>query len=342
MSLRSACARFGRPRLIVPAALSVVLLAGCGGTDNQANSSSPASGSGSTASDTASAAIGSTSQLEGITVADAKGAAPVVKLPKTPFTADRGFRVITPGLGANLTKDSILNVRFALVSGKNGKTLEASTADEATLRLSEPSLLAGIRDTLVQQKAGAKVLVSLAASDLFGAAGDPAKGVAADDTMLFFFDVASARTPPKTASGTAVPPKAGLPTVEMGATDKDPAKITVPKTAAPKTLIAQPLIVGKGAKVQKGQMLRVSYTGVTWANPGTPFDYSGQTPNGYADFQIGAGKLIKGWDETLVGQPVGSRLLLVVPPAKGYGAQGQGAIKPNDTLVFVLDILDAG
>lgn len=273
---------------------------------------------------------------------ETSGAAPVVNIPTTPFTADRGYRVISPGAGGQLSEDSILKVRFALVSGKNGKTLEASKADTATLRLSESSLLAGIKDTMVQQKAGAKVLVAMPASEPFGPEGDTTKGVGPQDTLVFFFNVVSARTPALTASGTAVPPKAGLPTVEMGATVQDPAKITVPKTAPPTNLIAQPLIVGKGPKVQKGQMLRVTYTGVTWANPGTPFDYSGRTENGYADFQIGVGKLIKGWDETLVGQPVGSRLLLVVPPAKGYGAQGQGAIKPNDTLVFVLDILDAG
>lgn len=342
MSPRSARIRPARARLLVPAALSVVLLAaGCGGSDNQANTS--ASPSGDAASETAAdAAISASTQLDGITVAQASGAAPVVKIPKTPFTADRGFRVITPGTGAQLTKDSILNVQFALVSGKNGKTLEASKADAATLRLSEQSLLAGIRDTMVQQKAGAKVLVALPASEPFGAQGDTARGIDPNDTLVFFFNVVSAHTPPMAASGTPVAPKPGLPTVEMGATGKDPAKITVPKTAAPKTLIAQPLIVGKGPKVQKGQMLRVTYTGVTWANPGTPFDFSGRSPNGYLDFQIGVGKLIKGWDETLVGQPVGSRMLLVVPPAKGYGAQGQGEIKPNDTLVFVLDILDAG
>lgn len=332
-----------RLRLLIPTALSVALLSsGCGGSGDQA-SPSPSVSTPADATTTGTApAIAPSSALDAVTATAAKGAAPVVKFAKTPFTADRGYRVITPGTGVALTTDSILNVRYALVSGKNGATLEASKADEATLRLNETNLLAGIRDTMVQQKAGAKVLIALPGSDLFGAEGNAERGIAATDTMVFYFDVVSARTPPKAASGTPVAPKPGLPTVTMGATIKDPATITVPKTAAPKTLIAQPLIVGTGPKVQKGQMLRVTYTGVTWANPGTPFDYSGRTEHGYADFQIGAGKLIKGWDETLVGQPVGSRLLLVVPPAKGYGAQGQGDIKPNDTLVFVLDILDAG
>ncbi len=340
MSVRSV-----RLHLLVPAVLSVALLAaGCGGSGDQSDPSTSASdgSAGSNGTTTDEGSISANKELDGITVTAAKGAAPVVKMPKTPFTAERGFRVITPGTGAQLTKDSILTVQYALVSGKTGATLEASKADATSLRLNEASLLAGIRETMVQQKTGAKVLIALPGSDLVGAEGDQTKSVAPTDTVVFYFDVVSARTPPRVASGTVVAPKGGLPTVEMGATGKDAAKITVPKTAPPTKLIVQPLIVGTGPKVQKGQLLRVAYTGVTWANPGTPFDYSGRSESGYADFQIGAGKLIKGWDEGLVGQPVGSRLLLVVPPAKGYGAQGQGEIKANDTLVFVLDILDAG
>ena len=61
-----------------------------------------------------------------------------------------------------------------------------------------------------------------------------------------------------------------------------------------------------------------------------------------ATFAIGTGNVIPGWDKGLVGKKVGSRVLLVVPPADGYGAQGQGQIPANATLVFVVDILDAG
>ena len=60
-----------------------------------------------------------------------------------------------------------------------------------------------------------------------------------------------------------------------------------------------------------------------------------------ATFSIGTGGVIPGWDKGLVGKKVGSRVLLVVPPADGYGAQAQGKIPANSTLVFVVDILDA-
>ena len=143
MSVRSV-----RLHLLVPAVLSVALLAaGCGGSGDQSGPSTSASdgsaGSNGTTKDEGS--IAASKELDGITVTAAKGAAPVVKMPKTPFTAERGFRVITPGTGAQLTKDSILTVQYALVSGKTGATLEASKADATSLRLNEASLLAGIR-----------------------------------------------------------------------------------------------------------------------------------------------------------------------------------------------------
>jgi peptidylprolyl isomerase len=103
----------------------------------------------------------------------------------------------------------------------------------------------------------------------------------------------------------------------------------------------QPLIKGAGPVVQAGQTITVHYTGAIWAT-GKTFDSSWDsgTP---AEFSIGTGEVISGWDEGLVGQTVGSQVLLVVPPDKGYGATGSsdGTISGTDTLVFVVDILDA-
>jgi peptidylprolyl isomerase len=93
--------------------------------------------------------------------------------------------------------------------------------------------------------------------------------------------------------------------------------------------------------VKSGQTVTVQYTGVIWPG-GKVFDSSWVrgTP---AQFPIGVGKVISGWDEALVGKTVGSEILIVVPPDKGYGAAGnaQAGIKGTDTLVFVVDILDA-
>ena len=95
-----------------------------------------------------------------------------------------------------------------------------------------------------------------------------------------------------------------------------------------------------GAKVKAGQTLTVNYLGQVY-EADKPFDesYSGEP----AEFPIGVGQVIPGWDERLVGRTVGSRVILEIPPADGYGEQGneQAGIKGTDTLFFVVDILGA-
>ena len=98
---------------------------------------------------------------------------------------------------------------------------------------------------------------------------------------------------------------------------------------------------GKGATVAKGDLLVVHYLGETWRD-GKIFDQSYERGEP-ASFAIGVGQVIPGWDEKLVGQKVGSRVVLVLPPDKGYGTSGnpQAGIQGTDTLVFVVDIIDA-
>ena len=97
--------------------------------------------------------------------------------------------------------------------------------------------------------------------------------------------------------------------------------------------------MGTGGVVADGAAVTATYTG--WLTNGTQFDSNvGSTP---IPFKVGVGQVIRGWDEGLVGQTVGSQVLLVVPPDQGYGAAGnsQIGVTGTDTLVFVVDILDA-
>ena len=85
----------------------------------------------------------------------------------------------------------------------------------------------------------------------------------------------------------------------------------------------------------------VQYTGVNWRT-GKVFDSSWSRDEPFA-FILGEGQVIKGWDDGLLGQKVGSRVMLVIPPADGYGSAGNSGagIKGTDTIVFVVDILGA-
>jgi len=103
-------------------------------------------------------------------------------------------------------------------------------------------------------------------------------------------------------------------------------------------------VVGTGAAAQAGQHVRVHYTG--WLhdvakadNKGAKFD-SSKDRNDPFDFGLGAGMVIKGWDEGVQGMQVGGTRLLVIPPQLGYGARGAGGvIPPNATLLFEVELL---
>ena len=130
----------------------------------------------------------------------------------------------------------------------------------------------------------------------------------------------------------------GLP--EVTGTYGDKPKVKADKEEKPgKKIKSEVLVKGDGPKVAKGDLLVADYLGSVYAT-NKVFDNSydrGQP----AGFEIGTGKVIKGWDETLVGVNAGSRVLMVIPPALGYGEQGnpQAGIKGTDSLVFVVDVI---
>jgi peptidylprolyl isomerase len=119
--------------------------------------------------------------------------------------------------------------------------------------------------------------------------------------------------------------------------------VTIPNKAAPATLLKQVITPGTGPVVAKGDTLVANYSGQTWApKSGKPHVFDSSFDRGApAAFVIGVGAVVPGWDKTLVGQHVGSRLLISLPPAEGYGASGQpdAGITGTDTLVFVVDLV---
>ncbi len=108
--------------------------------------------------------------------------------------------------------------------------------------------------------------------------------------------------------------------------------------APPAELVREDLVTGVGAEATPGKTVEVHYVGVAWSTK-KQFDASWDRGETF-DFPLGAGRVIRGWDEGVKGMRVGGRRRLIIPPAMGYGARGAGGdIGPNETLVFIVDLL---
>ena len=118
----------------------------------------------------------------------------------------------------------------------------------------------------------------------------------------------------------------------------DKPTIEIPDTDAPTELVLDDLEVGTGPEAKPGQQVAVHYVGVAWSD-GTEFDNSYDRGEPLV-FGLGAGQVIQGWDSGIAGMKVGGRRRITIPPHLGYGARGAGGvIKPNETLVFVCDLV---
>ena len=116
-------------------------------------------------------------------------------------------------------------------------------------------------------------------------------------------------------------------------------EVTIPDENPPTELVSDDLAVGDGNEATAGAMVTVHYVGVSWST-GEQFDASWDRMEPFR-FGLGEGMVIQGWDEGVQGMKIGGRRRLTIPPEMGYGSRGAGGvIAPNETLVFVVDLLD--
>lgn len=116
--------------------------------------------------------------------------------------------------------------------------------------------------------------------------------------------------------------------------------VTSPGGTPPTELVIEDLIVGDGHEAKAGQFVEVHYVGVSWST-GIEFDSSWSRRESFK-FGLGAGQVIQGWDRGVQGMKIGGRRQLTIPSDLGYGSRGAGSvIKANETLIFVVDLLDA-
>ena len=123
------------------------------------------------------------------------------------------------------------------------------------------------------------------------------------------------------------------------ATNEKP-QVDVPSDQPPSyQLELEDIEVGEGDEAVDGKVVEVHYVGVSWAT-GDQFDASWDRGDTFK-FKLGKGQVIQGWDQGIVGMKVGGRRKLTIPAHLGYGERGAGgAIKPGETLIFVVDLVD--
>ncbi|GAA4220264.1 peptidylprolyl isomerase [Streptosporangium album] len=295
---------------------------------------------------------GSTGAATGTASGSPGGSAPALKVtgatnakPNVVFPAKvvetSSYQVITPGTVGAAPKEGgnvVANFTVYTWDGKENK-LTGSTYDEGgpqliTINQEVPEIL---RKGFAETKGGGRFL-SVVAKDSVPA--EQRAQVPAGQSQVFVVDVVGVPEG-KAAQGTATDPGLKGVKVENPGGDAAPKLTTKTKEKAPEKLVAKTVIKGTGPEVKSGQSILVQYAGKIWGSD-VEFDSSWSRGGQPIMFQIGTGKVIKGWDQGLVGVPVGSRVLLSIPPDLGYGKQGSGdKIKGTDTLVFLVDVVAA-
>jgi len=267
------------------------------------------------------------------------GADPVLTIPNGNPSKQLIVQTVIPGNGPVVQAGDyvLFNVEGKVWAGD--REVVDSYTDRQPHGLPLRSALPAWRN-LAWQRVGSRVLMVVPPKDGFGQQGDPQADIMATDTLVFVFDLLGTMRTSAHAEGTTVPyhPGPGLPRVTWG---KHGPVITVPaKAAPPKKLVSTVLIRGHGKPVENGQTVVAQYSGVVWSS-GKVFDSSWQ--RGFPEsFVLGAGQVLAGWEQGLGGVPVGSRMLLIVPPSLGYGSAGDPPdVSGKDTLVFVIDIVAA-
>lgn len=269
------------------------------------------------------------------TVTGELGSEPKVSLPSPINVTQSSVSDLIVGDGRAITTgDQLLALDVALYAGDSGKQIVATEFNGDLSRLSNidswGQQIPGIATALECATEGSRILTGISPEDL---GPDAAAGfdLGKDESVVAVIDVLKVYLPHAEGS-LQFNGALGLPTV-VRAPDGRPG-IIIPDAAAPTELVVQTLIKGDGPVVTGDEALRVHYTGVTWAGRDV-FDSSWDSNAKQFDLA----SVIPGFAEGLTGQTVGSQVLIVIPPALGYGEQAQAGIPANSTLVFVVDIL---
>lgn len=279
------------------------------------------------------AAAGEASDAVEVTGSDS--AAPRVEF-DAPLASYRTQRtVVEPGDGRIADPGSLVTFSYAAYNGSTGEAIDTVGYESpyAQVTLNDTSLLAGLEKSLLCATAGSRIAAVVPPVDAFGDRGNEKYGISASDSVVLVIDVIAVAADRATGEHQAV--MDSLPQVHVAATGEP--QVTVPPKSPPTTYSATVLKLGAGEPVAAGATVTVEYLGVEWSS-GRMFDSSW-----YDDdlVRMPTSSYHTGIRDAIVGQTVGSQVLVIIPPEFGYGEEGNRdlGIESNDTMVFVVDIL---
>lgn len=273
--------------------------------------------------------------LAGVTVSGETGQAPDVDV-YTPFrVTEPAFEDVEVGTGTPITDDSqLIAMDISIFSGATGENLVETNYDGDLSRVSPVSrwyeVIPGFEDVLTCAAEGSRIVVALPPGSVEESTAASLE-LGADDSAVAVIDIGKVYLP-RAEGAPQFNVGNGLPTV-VRAPDGRPGVI-IPDAAPPADLVVQTLIKGSGEKVTGDAPVRVHYTGLTWADR-TVFETTWDAEPKSIDLDT----MIPGFSEALIGQTVGSQVMIVIPPDQAYGDTAQGPIPADSTLVFVVDIL---
>jgi FKBP-type peptidyl-prolyl cis-trans isomerase len=248
--------------------------------------------------------------------------------------------VVIPGTGEKAQPGSIVNASFTLYNGTTGKTVTSTgygTGRTSAITVDASKYITGLVKTLNCAQVGERVVGVVPPSEGFSSSQASGLGLTTKQVIVIVADVVG--LVPTKASGDVLTPPAGVPTVTRAA-DGKPALKVPSGYKPPATTQIVTLIKGTGAIVGAADNVTIQYQGTNLAT-GKIFDQTW----GDAPTSAPVNGFIPGFTNAMIGQTVGSQVLVIIAPADGYGPQGgqSGAgIGKDDTIVFVIDILDAG
>jgi peptidylprolyl isomerase len=323
---------------ILAAGLVVAGLAAC-------SSGAPTSSSTPTATGASTACVNvkSGDASKSVTVAGDFGATPKVTF-KSPLKAtDLQRSVVIKGDGAEVKGGDSIGIALAAYNGTTGKELTPAAGFDGQpaqpIQVNDKVYVPGLVRAVECLPLKSRVVLTATAKEAFGNIDLSKVNLKATDSIVFVADLISKTPPPPKvptmATGKPVAPPAGFPTVTL-AKDGAPT-VTIPKSAPPTATKVAVLKQGDGASVKATDTVTIQYSGLLWRN-GQVFDSTWTKGQPYTGV---ASQFVPGFTKALVGQKVGSQVIVIIPPADGYGAQGNADIKGTDTMVFVVDILNA-